>query len=136
MRQKHWRLMGDLIIGENGNYGDPTQQGSYWGLSLMPSIWLIEDRLEVVFRYQYAEAKESNGFRISSHSARRIADQEEANINDGYGDKHQSAYAGINYYICGDNTKIMAGLQWDDLQSSNEQIYEGLTTWVALRLYF
>lgn len=136
MRQKHWRLMGDLIIGENGNYGDPTQQGSYWGLSLMPSIWLIEDRLEVVFRYQYAEAKESNGFRISSHSARRIADQEEANINDGYGDKHQSAYAGINYYICGDNTKIMAGLQWDDLQSSNEKIYEGLTTWVALRLYF
>ena len=136
MRRKHWRLVGDLIIGDNGDIGDSTRQGSYWGYSIMPSIWLIEDRLEAVFRYQYAEAKESNGFRISSHSARRIADQEEANINDGYGDKHRSAYAGINYYLCGDNTKIMAGLQWDDLQSNGKQVYEGLTTWVALRLYF
>ena len=136
MRRQHWRLMADLIIGENGDFGDPSQQGYYWGFNIMPSLWLIEGRLEAVFRYQYAEAEKRNGFRISSHSVRRIADQEAVNINNGYGDKHQSAYAGINYYLCGDHTKIMAGVQWDDLQSNNKQVYEGLTTWIGVRLYF
>jgi hypothetical protein len=125
MRRQHWRLMADIIVGKNGDFGDPSQQGYYWGINITPSIWIIQDKLEAVFRYQYAEAERRNGFRISAHSIRRIADQEGANINEGYGDKHQSAYAGINYYLCGDNTKIMAGIQWDDLQSKNQQIYEG-----------
>lgn len=136
MRKKHWRFMADFIVGENGHFGDPSQRGSYWGAHITPSLWLIEDRLEAVFRYQYAQAERSNGFRISSHSIRRIADQVGADVHEGYGDKHQSAYAGINYYFCGDNTKIMAGVQWDDLQSNNQQVFEGLTTWVAIRLYF
>ena len=136
MRRERWRLMADLIVGDNGDHHEPSQRGYYWGINIMPSVWIIEDRLEAAFRYQYAEAEKRNGFRISAHSVRRIADQEGANINDGYGDQHQSAYAGLNYYICGDNTKIMAGVQWDDLQTKNKQVFEGLTTWVAVRLYF
>lgn len=136
MRRQHWRLMADLIVGENGDFGDPTQRGHYWGYNIMPSLWLIEGRLEAIFRYQYAEAEKHNGFRISSHSVRRIADQEGVNINSGYGDKHQSAYVGINYYLCGDHTKIMAGVQWDELQSNHKKVYEGFTTWVGVRLYF
>lgn len=136
MRKKHWRLMADLIVGENGTYGDPTQRGKYWGVNIMPSVWIIENQLEAVFRYQYAQAEKSNGFRISAHSIRRIADAAGADVHDGYGDRHHSAYAGINYYLCGDHTKIMAGVQWDDLQSHSNQVFEGLTTWVALRLYF
>lgn len=136
MRRQHWRLMTDVIVGDNGNYNEPSRRGYYWGFHITPSLWLIEDRLEAVFRYQYAEAEKRNGYRISAHSVRRIADQEGANINEGYGDQHQSAYAGVNYYLCGDNTKIMAGVQWDDLESNHKQVYEGLTTWFAIRLYF
>ncbi|NWK56414.1 hypothetical protein HW115_12390 [Verrucomicrobiaceae bacterium N1E253] len=136
MRRQHWRMMSDFIIGENGDHNTPSQNGTYWGINIMPSVWLLEDRLEAIFRYQYVEADRRNGFRVSSHSIRRIADQEGAFINDGYGDKHQSLYAGLNYYICGDNTKIMAGVQWDDLTSRNKQVFEGLSTWFAVRLYF
>lgn len=136
MRKRHWRLMGELIVGENGDLDIPSQRGRYWGVNLTPSVWLVEDRLEAVCRYQYAQAERRNGFRISSHSARRIASDAGADINNGYGDKHHSAYAGINYYLCGDHTKAMLGVQWDNLKSQERQVYEGFTTWVAVRLYF
>lgn len=136
MRKKHWRLMADVIMGDNGDNLISAQSGRYWGINIMPSAWLMEDRLEAVLRYQYAHAQKSQGYRIASHSARSIADEVGASINNGYGDRHHSAYAGLNYYICGDHTKVMAGVQWDDLKSNNRQVYEGLTTWVAVRLYF
>jgi len=136
MRKRLWRLRADIIVGENGDQGGPTQGGGYWGATFSPSVWLIEDQLEAVFRYQYAEAERRNGYRISAHSARRIAEDVGADINNGYGDKHKSLYAGINYYICGDHTKAMLGFQWDDLTSRNKDIYQGLTIWTALRIYF
>jgi hypothetical protein len=136
MRKKHWRLMSELIVGENGDLDEPSERGRYWGINLTPSLWIIEDRLEAVFRYQYVQAQERNGFRLSSHSARRIADDVGADINGGYGDKNHSAYAGMNYYLCGDHTKAMVGVQWDKLTSKEVQVYEGFTTWVAFRLYF
>lgn len=136
MRKKHWRLSADLIVGDNGTDANPLREGGYWGITILPSLWILEDRLEATFRYQFARADSPQGFRISSHSVRRIADDVGANILGGYGDEHHSAYAGLNYYICGDHTKAMVGVQWDDLQSGNIQVFEGLTTWVALRLYF
>lgn len=136
MRKKHWRLMSELIVAENGDGDVPSERGRYWGINITPSLWIIEDRLEAVFRYQYAQAQERNGFRLSGHSARRIADDVGADIHDGYGDRNHSAYAGVNYYLCGDHTKAMLGVQWDQLTSGELQAYEGFTTWVAFRLYF
>jgi len=136
MRKEHWRLSADLIAGDNGTDTNPLREGGYWGVSILPSLWILEDRLEATFRYQFAQADSPQGFRISSHSIRRIANDVGAEILGGYGDQHHSAYVGLNYYICGDHTKAMVGVQWDDLKSGNVQVFEGLTTWVALRLYF
>lgn len=136
MRRDRWRLMADFIIGQNSDFDDRSRRGHFWGINIIPSIWILEDQLEAVFRYQYAQAEKRNGYRISAHSVRRIADQENASINNGYGDQHHSAYLGLNYYICGDNCKIMTGVQWDDLETKNRQVYQGVTTWVALRIYF
>jgi hypothetical protein len=136
VRKKRWRMTAELIIGENGNQNGPSQSGDFWGVAFTPSVWILEDQLEAVFSYQYASASKDEGFRISSHSARRAADAVDADINGGYGDAYQSLYAGMNYYFCGDHTKAMLGFQWDDLESDNHQVYKGLTTWVALRVYF
>lgn len=136
VRRKHWRMMTDVILAQNGDQGASERSGSYWGISVTPSVWILEDQLEAVFRYQYAHSERSEGFRISSHSARRAADAVGADINGGYGDEYQSFYMGLNYYLCGDHTKAMVGFQWDDLESEDRQVYQGLTTWVALRLYF
>lgn len=136
IRKKHWRMTAELIVGENGDQNGSAQSDGYWGVALTPSVWILEDQLEAVFSYQYAHASRSEGFRISSHSARRAADAVDADINGGYGDDYQSLYAGLNYYFCGDHTKVMLGFQWDDLESDNHQVYQGLTTWLALRVYF
>jgi len=136
MRKERWRLSADLIVGDNGSDDNPLREGVYWGATILPSLWILEDRLEATFRYQFAQADNLQGFRISAHSIRRIADSANANILGGYGDQHHSAYIGLNYYFCGDHTKAMVGMQWDDLRSGNLQVFEGLTTWMALRLYF
>ena len=71
-------MTAELIVGENGNQNGPAQSGGYWGVALTPSVWIMEDQLEAVFSYQYANASKSEGFRISSHSARRAADAVDA----------------------------------------------------------
>lgn len=143
-------LLTDLIYGDNGsdydidNKGRPTtnpeREGDFWGIVVMPSYWLIEDRLETVFRYQYAAASEKEGFRISGRYSRiagNVSDFSGFNdMSNGRGDSHHSAYLGFNYYLCGNNAKVMVGVEYDDLDSGSQDVYEGISTWAAFRMYF
>ena len=36
-------------------------------------------------------------------------------MNNGRGDRYDALYLGLNYYLCGDNAKIMAGVQYENL---------------------
>jgi phosphate-selective porin OprO/OprP len=60
----------------------------------------------------------------------------DANLAGGRGDVHHSFYGGLNYYLCGHNMKVMAGLQYDDMERDDESIYEGWTTYVGFRTFF
>lgn len=143
-------LITDFIYGDNGddydidNKGRPTsnpdREGEFWGVVVMPSYWLVEDKLETVFRYQYAAATEKEGFRISSRYSRIAGTVDDFtgpnDMSNGRGDSHHSAYLGLNYYLCGHNAKIMTGIEYDDLDSGSQDVYEGTTVWTAVRLYF
>jgi len=105
----------------------------------MPSYWIQRNRLEAVLRYQYAQASEAEGVRLNSRYARNAGDIRQENIaslRNGRGDQHHSIYVGLNYYFCGDNSKIMAGVEWDDLRSEGTKVYEGITYGLAYRMYF
>lgn len=145
-----WDLLTDLVYGDNGSDYDiddkgrptsnPEREGDFWGVVIMPSYWLVEDKLETVFRYQYAEAEEKEGFRISSRYSRTAGNSYDFSgpndMSNGRGDSHHSAYLGLNYYLCEDNAKIMAGIEYDDLDSGSQDVYEGSTVWAAFRLFF
>ncbi len=149
-RNGRFELLTDLVFGDNGTDYDltdkgnpknnPEREGSFWGLVIMPSYWLVEDRLETVFRYQYAQASEKEGFRINARYSRiagKVDNFSGANdLSNGRGDRHHSAYLGLNYYLCGDNAKIMTGIEYDDLNSGSQDVYEGTTLWAAFRMYF
>jgi hypothetical protein len=138
-----WEL---LVEGIYGNNGDTTssgeakaaeQQGDFWGVVILPTRWLIKDRLEAVARYQYAGSDRDEGIRIYSRYVRRADDDSDLVLpNGGRGDEHHSLYAGLNYYFCGDNVKVMAGLQYDDIDSAGADVYDGWTTFLAFRTYF
>lgn len=143
-------LLTDIICGDNGedySYSEigvptrnPEREGTFWGLVIMPSYWLVEDRFETVFRYQYVSASEEEGFRIAGRYARiagEVLDFTGPNdLSNGRGDRHHSAYLGLNYYLCGDNAKLMAGVEYDDLNSGSQDVYDGFTGWAAFRMYF
>lgn len=142
-------LLTDVIYGENGReysmgrrgiVRNPEREGSFWGVVILPTYWLVEDRLEAVFRYQYAESNRPEGFRIGSRYSRRAGESLNFtgpnDLSNGRGDSHHSAYLGLNYYLCGDNAKVMFGVEYDDLDSGSQDVYEGYTGWAAFRMYF
>lgn len=136
-------LLADVIYGDNGTATNsrgtarPEREGTFLGVVILPTYWLVEDRLEAVFRYQYARASESQGIRMNSRYTRRAGSTKGiAAVAAGRGDEHHSAYLGLNYYLCKDNAKVMLGVEYDNLNSNGTDIYEGLSAWAAFRMYF
>jgi len=138
-----WELLVEGIYGKNGdttssgNVTTGNRQGDFWGIVILPSFWIVKDRLEAVARYQYQGAEEPQGIRIYSRYARRAdVDSNLLLPNGGRADEHHSAYAGLNYYFCGNNAKVMAGLQYDSAESNGTEVFEGWTTFLAFRTFF
>lgn len=136
-----WGLHTDVYLGDNGdldNGAGPGRDGTFWGAVVQPYYWIVEDKLQVVGRYQYAGASEDEGLRANSRYLRRdhgpVAD-----VNGGRGDEHHSLYAGLNYLICGHNLKLMTGVEYDRLSApaaGTEEHFDATTFWFAGRGFF
>ncbi|MGJ8726476.1 MAG: porin [Roseibacillus sp.] len=130
-------LVTDFIYGDNGDVNDGQnvdRQDSFWGVVVIPHYWLVEDRLQAVARYQYQGSDGSEGIRLNSRYVRRNDDTGAA-INSGRGDSHHSIYAGLNYYLCDNNAKFMAGVEYDSLDTPDGDV-SATTFWLAFRTYF
>ncbi len=103
----------------------------------MPMYWLQEDRLKLVLRYQYEGSDNPKGIRLNSRYARLAeARDSSVDVNSGRGDDHHSLYAGLNYYFCGENLKLISGIQHDDLSSEGKTQFQGWTLGTSLRIWF
>lgn len=97
-------LITDLIFAGNrqaqggggGAAAIPAGDNTY-GLVIMP-YYNITDKLQGVFRYAYMDSGREQ--RTQRFDVRR-------NVED-----YSTFYAGLNYYICGDNLKLMAGYEY------------------------
>lgn len=129
-----WDLMMNVAFGDNGNDTNPDREGSFYAFVVMPSKEIIEDKLEFVTRYQFQASTEDEGIRMDSRYA-RFAETGATDIGRGRGDSHQSIYAGLNYFFCGHNSKVMAGLEHETLSAQNGNV-DTTTLWLAYRMYF
>ena len=127
-------VMVNASYGDNGSQssGGGTHDGNFWGLVIMPSYWLVEDKWEAVARYSYQGSDEDNGIRTNSRYARR---DHGGDVNSGRGDEHHSIYGGLNYYLCGHKSKIMTGIEWETLDTTSGDV-DASTLWLAYRAYF
>lgn len=131
-----WEFMWNVIYGDNSGSGD--RSGNFYGLVLMPSYWLIDEKLELVGRYQYQGAEEDEGIRLNSRYVRRadrIGDPDSPDVNGGRGDEHHSFYAGLNWYLCGHNLKLMTGVEYDTLDTPDGDV-DAWTYFFGGRTYF
>jgi len=132
-----FKVISDVIYGANRE-GVAASKGSAaipaghdtWGFYVLPS-YKITDKLEGVFRYQYMDSGREQRTQRFGH--------------DGDGDRnarlnvqnYHSVYAGFQYFLSGENLKLMAGYEyaWGELLGSDTDINTG--SWqLAVRTYF
>jgi hypothetical protein len=136
--KKNWGILGQLVYGDNGGgvrAPIPRRQGDFHGFVVMPWYWIIEDKLQAVIQYQYASSTETQGLQLPSRYVRGARDNPAVDIDNGRGSEHHMIYAGLNYYICGDNLKIMGGVSYDDLSTRDSDL-DALTYMIAFRTSF
>ena len=126
-------IISTLVIGENSP-GVVNRGGAFHGLVLMPWYWLVEEKLQAVVQYQYSGADQSEGIRTNSRYV-RARHSPGVNVNGGRGDELHTLYSGLNWYLCGHNTKIMAGIEYATLDTPAGDV-NALTYVMAFRAYF
>lgn len=106
------------------------------GFVVLPTYEIVPDKLEAAFRYQWAHSSADTGVPRSSSSRgiRRVARKEA--VPTGSGDNYHAVYAGLNYYIAGDNVKLMTGIEYESVTGDPENKLDGITLWFAARMYF
>ena len=135
-----WGIVGEFIYGENGGErigNDPDRSGDFWGFVAIPYYWILEEKLQLVGQYQYGGADEAEGIRINSRygRVRGTGGTSGVDVNDGRGDEHHSFYGGLNYYLCGHNAKVMAGVEYQTLNTPAGGV-DTLTYLLAFRTFF
>ena len=104
---------------------------------VMPYYWLIEDKLQLVGQYQYGGADADEGIRVNSRygRARGTGGTSGIDVNSGRGDAHHSFYGGLNYYLCGHNAKVQAGIEYQTMDTPDGD-FDTLTYLLAFRTFF
>jgi hypothetical protein len=134
-----WGVMTNLVYGDNGGvahgWNNPDRQGDFHGVVFMPWYWILEKKLQLVFQYQYQGADEIEGVRIGSRYVRASHSTPTVDLDSGYGDSHHSYYLGLNYYLCGHNAKIMAGISHETMRARTDT-FDATSYVIGFRTYF
>lgn len=125
--------LGAWDVMANFTYGDMGSEDVY-GIVIMPSYMLIEDRLEAVFRYQWANSS-GDIIPATKRNVRKVAGNEDPARGIASGDENHTFYAGLNYFLCDHNAKVMVGAEYETLDGDRVDL-EATTLWAAFRMYF
>ncbi|MFU8779732.1 MAG: porin [Kiritimatiellia bacterium] len=128
-------LLAEYFLGDND--GDEIK-----GFYVMPS-YAINEKLQLVARFETAESDKARGIQAPSRYARRVAsladvldDEGSAIARPSRGDDYQSLYLGLNYYIAGNNNKLMLGVESAELDNTDAGKLEMMTVSTAWRMLF
>lgn len=122
----------------NTTFGETQGGANVWGLVLLPTYYLIEDQVELAFRYQYARASE-NTLSAGSGSRGVRAAAKSRNVSVPKGDANHTFYGGVNVYLAKKNkAKLMFGVEYETLDSEADGSadLDSVTLWGAFRAYF
>lgn len=126
-------ILGTVVLGDNGDNTNPNREGSFHGMTVMPWYWIVDEKLQSVFQYSYSGSSESEGIRTNSRYVRNAPTG--GLVNDGRGDELHTFYAGLNYYLCGNSAKVMAGVEYADLNTPGGSV-DALTYLLGVRVKF
>jgi hypothetical protein len=119
----NWDLVANVITGEETN-GDSTT-----GVVIMPSTFIVADTVEFVARYEYATS-DGNNIGLSRYAG-ADAPGKGAKFED-----RQALYAGLNYYLCGNNAKVQVGVEYETADGAAGVDADATTLWLGFRTSF
>lgn len=119
------RLLGEMLYATGS--GDDA-----YGFTITPSIDIVPDKLQFVFRYHHAW---SNGDILQLQNRYETAG---GVIGDGRGDRYHSIYGGLNWYLRGNKFKFMSGVEYSKMSDPNHNggDYKGWTIIGGVRMSF
>jgi hypothetical protein len=136
----HWAVsathdtkFGPFDLLTNLTYGEDHNGDAAYGVVIMPSIDLIEDKLEAVVRYQYFKGDGNIALTGTKRILERVANKN--GVIDPSGDENHTIYAGLNYYFCDHNLKLMTGVEYETIDGGTADS-ESTTVWGAVRFFF
>ena len=126
----------ELEKGRFGFAGDliyATGDVDLWGITAMPWVYLMDEKLQLVARYSYADTDDERGLVLKPRY-----EQLSQGLTTTAGDEYHSFYAGLNYYVHQHKLKIMSGLEYAIMneESSRDRVYKGWTWMSGVRLSF
>lgn len=123
---------GHLFV--NGTYGSNVD-GDIYGVVVMPSYFIVPEKVEAVFRYAWTHATaDLIQAGSSSHNSIRTAAAEDGLTVLPGSDSH-AFYLGLNFHLCDQNCKVLTGIEYETLDGDNTDT-EAVTLWSAIRFYF
>ncbi len=117
----NWDLLVNGITGEETN-GDTTS-----GVVIMPTTFIVPDTVEFVARYEYATS-DGNNLALSRYAGDAAAS--------GSADERHALYAGLNYYLCGNNAKVQVGVEYETAEDIAGNEADATTLWLGFRTSF
>ena len=108
-----------------------------FGVTVLPTYVFAKDvvrkgdALQAVLRYQLSVSDGDNGLQLQQRYEQEV-------VPDGFGDRYQAVYAGINYLIFGDRFKLMTGAEYSAMHDSARDggAFHGWTYLAGVRVYF
>lgn len=126
-------------FGIMGNYlwGTLTEDDNdVYGFVVMPWFY-VSPKLQLVARYDFLDSDKPDGLGVQSRYIGRAAiDDAKGGVSADVGDEWQSVYGGANYYISGNNLKVMGGVEWSELKQGGTVAVDAITVYGALRMRF
>jgi phosphate-selective porin OprO/OprP len=104
--------------------GGLNGQADTYGLILMPA-WQLHNNLELVTRFQLASSSGRNGLRLQKRYERLAGDFR--------GENYTAGYAGLNYFLRGQQLKIMGGVEYATM---DQGAFDGHTWLLGFRMFF
>jgi phosphate-selective porin OprO and OprP len=125
--------LGLELTGAHGLEGRPA----VFGVTILPTYVFARDllrdgdALQAVLRWQFAVSDGDNGLELQKRYEQEI-------VPNGFGNRYQAIYGGINYLIFGDRCKLMTGVEYSDMKDSagDGGAFDGWTFLTGVRVSF
>ena len=125
LKEGRWSLVAEGFAGTG-------HTANVAGFFLLPTYDLIPKKLQLVGRYTFAAGDGPESVSVQ----KRYESAAPSLTGGGKGDQYQAGYLGLQYFICGDKLKLLAGIEYAQLTGSKGRGYDGFTALTGIRFFF